>query len=98
MGTAVLAIPKPDSYVNEWAAVQNDGAEAFAPIRRLVKGSRWQVQIDLSDDGVRYVFTSTAHGLEQWTLEAYEWVVKSPHGKFWFMGVEEFQSQFTVSP
>ena len=93
----VLALPKPDSYVTEWEAVQVGGAEDFATLRRLVKNSPWAVQMVLGqDDMVDYVFT-TMHptGMEQWTMKVTDWVVKSPHGRWWFMSDGEFLSQFT---
>lgn len=96
MGT-VLALPKPDAYVIEWEAVQINSAEAFGSLRRLVKNSPWAAQMVLEkDDVVLFVFT-TMHptGMEQWTMGISDWVVKSPHGKFWFMSESEFQSQFS---
>lgn len=96
--TTVQAIPKPDSYVVEWAAVQVCGAEDHYAVRRLCRNSPWQVQIVLEEnDQVTFLFTQvTATGLEQWPLTCGSWVVKSPHGKFWFMDDEEFKSQFGV--
>lgn len=96
MGT-VQALPKPDSYVTEWEAIQVNGAGEFASLRRLVKNSPWAVQIVLEiDDAVKFLFT-TMHptGVEQWAMGVNDWVVKSPHGRFWFMSDVEFTSQFT---
>ena len=96
MGT-VQALPKPDAYVNDWEALQIIGAEEFGALRRLVKNSPWAVQMVLErEDAVMFVFT-TMHptGMEQWTMGNTDWVVKSPHGKFWFMSDSEFLSQFT---
>lgn len=92
----VQALPKPDAYVIEWEAIQIRGAEDFLALRRLVKNSPWAVQMVLELDGTHLVFT-TMHptGLEQWTMKASDWVVKSPHGRFWFMSDSEFKSQFT---
>lgn len=96
MGT-VQALPKPDSYVIEWEAIQIKGAEDYVPLRRLMKNSPWAVQIVLEEgDAVAFLFT-TMHptGVEQWNMGASEWVVKSPHNRWWFMSDSEFQSQFT---
>lgn len=96
MGT-VQALPKPDSYVIEWEALQIKGADDFPTLRRMAKNSPWAVQVVLErEDQVVFVFT-TMHptGVEQWTMTLNSWVVKSPHGRWWFMSESEFQSQFT---
>lgn len=92
--------PKPESYVNEWAAVRVDGAESYSTIRILSRNSPWIVQMDLAEsDGVRFVFTKqNGSTMEQWVAEVGDWVIKSPHGKFWFMDEAEFRANFEVSP
>lgn len=88
--------PKPGSYVNEWAAVQVVGAESYSTIKILTRNSPWIVQMDLSD-GIRFVFTKqNGSTMEQWVAEVGDWVIKSPHGKFWFMDPSEFQANFEV--
>lgn len=97
MSSTLLAIPKPESYVTEWSAVQNDGPESFGAMRKLVRHTPWVVQMVLDDDGVTYLFTQTTPtGLVQWPVKIGEWLVKSPHDKFWFMSESEFRSQFDL--
>jgi hypothetical protein len=94
--STVNAVPRKDSYVIEWAAVQITGAEAHSAIKRLFKNSPWVAQMVLeANDEVVFVFTNVhPTGMEQWTLRPGDWVVKSPHGKFWFMDNAEYESQF----
>lgn len=94
--SALLVHPKPGSYVGEWAAVQIADADSYSSIKVLMKNSPWIAQMDISND-VRFVFTqSHAGSIEQWVLGVGSWVVKSPHGKFWFMDNSEFLSQFEI--
>lgn len=95
------AIPKVGSYVLDWEAVQLDsGGNDVLAVRRLLKNTPWIVQLNLlvRENKVKYNFVAVhgGGGIEQWELETGDWVVKSPHGKVWFMGDEEFRSQFTV--
>lgn len=96
--TTVNAIPRPDSYVIEWAAVQVCGPDDHMAVKRLCRHSPWNVQIVLEEnDTVTFLFTQvTNNGIEQWPMRCGDWVVKSPHGRFWFMSDEEFRSQFDV--
>lgn len=100
MGT-LQAIPKPESYVLEWEAVQLDGGgTSLMTVRRLLKNTPWLVRFNLvvTENKVEYNFIAVhgAGGLEEWNLSTRDWIVKSPHGKVWFMGDSEFRSQFTV--
>lgn len=93
MGT-VQALPRPDSYVLDWEAVNITGPGDLNTIKRLTRNTGWIVQLDLDKEA--FVFTLPhPSGIEQWTAHPGDWVVKSPHGKFWFMGQDEFHSQFT---
>lgn len=95
---SVLAIPNPDSYVLEWEAIQlaGDGSNLSA-VKRMLKNSPWVGQMDVLETGIlKFVFTRThgGGGVEQWKLDADDWIVRSPFDKFWFMGPAEFHSQF----
>lgn len=94
----VNAKPKPDSYVIEWAAIQVCSAGDHMAIKRLCRHTPWNIQIVLEeDDTVSFVFTQVTNtGIEQWTMKCGDWIVKSPHGKFWFMDDEEFKDNFEV--
>lgn len=94
----VRANPKEDSYVIEWAAIQIKGAEDHLSIKRLCRNTPWAVQIVLEEnDEVTFLFTQVQSGIiEQWPVKVGDWVVKSPHGKFWFMDNSEFLSQFEI--
>jgi hypothetical protein len=97
MGT-IRAIPKPQSYVTEWEAIQITGStDDLVILRRLVKNTPWLLQIVLlANDAMTFMFTRThSAGMEQWTVGLGDWVVKSPHDKFWFMSESEFQGEFT---
>lgn len=90
-----LVVPKPGSYVNEWAAVQVEGAESYSKIKVMTRCSPWIVQMDLSAEGVLFVFTrQNASTMEQWVAKVGDWIIKSPHGSFWFMDDEEFRDNF----
>lgn len=91
---SVLVEPKLGSYVTEWEAVQFDGTN-FSAVKVLLKHSPWTVYFDLSDTNV--VCTQVVQGsVQQWRTAVGEWIVRSPHGRFWFMGEEEFASQFNT--
>jgi len=91
-----LVQPREHSYVLEWESVQFDGTN-LGTIRKFLWGTGWMVQMDLTDNGAVIVSTRVQNGqIEQWKTEADEWIVKSPHGRLWFMGNEEFQSQFQL--
>ena len=93
----VFVEPKPGSYVLEWEAVQVCGADCFPAVRRLLKGSPWVAQLNLTDHGAEVVVSQvTPTGIDQWHVQPGEWVVKSPHGRFWFMSESEFDGEFTV--
>jgi hypothetical protein len=90
----VLVEPKPGSYVTEWEAVQVDVSD-FAGIKRIMRGSPWLVQIVLDDDGAHVLCTQIQNGqIEKWVSRSGDWIVRSPHGKYWFMGDIEFRDQF----
>lgn len=95
--STVEAIPKPGSYVIEWQAVQVEGAESYGSIRVLMKHSPWIVQMNMTEfDAVEFLFTTQHAGvMEQWKSTPGDWIVRSPHGRFWFMSDEEFKSEFT---
>jgi hypothetical protein len=96
MTMGVLVEPKMGSYVTEWEAVQFDASD-FRAFKKLARGSSWAVQLLLTDEGAKAVFTSMVNGsVEQWFVAEGEWAVKSPHGRFWFMDDREFRSQFHV--
>lgn len=89
--------PRPGSRVLEWEAVQVCGADCFPAVRRLLKGSPWVAQLNLTDKGAVVVVSQvTPTGIDQWGIEPGEWIVKSPHGKFHFMGVSEFEANFDL--
>lgn len=93
----VLVEPKPGSYVTEWEAVQINIPGGLPSLKKLLRLSPWMVQVDLGEDDPKVVFTQITNGqIERWELNHGEWVVKSPHGRFWFMGQTEFASQFDV--
>lgn len=95
--SAEMVYPRPGSYVNEWAAVQITGAESYSAVKILMKHSPWVVQMNLgADDQAEFLFTAQHAGvIEQWKQTAGDWVVKSPHGKFWFMDNDEFRHEFS---
>ena len=93
---SILAVPKEDSYVLEWQAVQLQGALTdHGALRRLFHNTQWNVRMGVQMDHVDFTFT-LSHGsrLEQWDLSDGDWVVKSPHGRFWFMSNSEFRENF----
>jgi hypothetical protein len=95
----VLVEPKQGSYVTEWEAVQVCGADCFPTVRKLLRGSPWVAQIDLSGQGASVVCSQvTPVGITQERLEPGDWLVRSPHGRFWFMSEAEFLDQFEVTP
>jgi len=90
----VLIEPKEGSYVIEWEALRFDGAN-FSEVRKILKGSDWVAQMMLLDVGSEVVISQMIAGqMVQWSVKPGEWIVKSPHGRFWFMGEAEFHSQF----
>lgn len=90
----VLVEPKPGSYVTEWEAVQFD-PNAFGKIKVLMRNSPWSVQLLVEGDIVAIVIMQIHNGtVERWDLKLGDWIVKSPHGRYWFMSHDEFQSQF----
>jgi hypothetical protein len=93
---SILAIPTEGSYVLEWQAVQLQGALTdHVALRRLFDNTQWNVRMGVQMDHVDFTFT-LSHGsrLEQWDLSDGDWVVKSPHGRFWFMSNSEFRENF----
>ena len=88
-------IPRPESYVLEWEAVQVCGAECFPTVRKLLRGSPWVAQLDLAEGDV-VCSQVTPVGIVQEKLAMGDWLVKSPHGRFWFMSEPEFTSQFVL--
>lgn len=86
--------PHSDSYTVEWVAVEVNGPEDFFAVKRLCKNSPWQITLNIDDYHI--LFTQVQAGvLEQWKVYFTDgWVVRSPHGKFWFMSKSEFESQF----
>lgn len=94
----VLVEPKDGSYVTEWEAVQVCGADCYPAVRKLLRGSPWVAQIDLGSGAAAVICSmATPVGLTQERLEPGDWLVKSPHGRFWFMSETEFHDQFTVT-
>jgi len=90
----VLVEPKPGSYVTEWEAVQFD-PNAYGRIKILMRNSPWTVQLLV--DGPTVVLMQIHNGtIERWELNLGDWVVKSPHGRYWFMPDSEFRDQFVV--
>jgi hypothetical protein len=98
MSYQFLVTPKPDAYVNEWVALEWVGPESFAGVKRLIAKSPWVVQLYLDDPKGPSAILTQVHpsGVETWRLGEGDFLVKSPHGKFWIMGDEELQSQFDV--
>lgn len=95
MGT-VLAHPKPESYVNEWVAIRFDPSEGAGPVKLMLKGTPFSIFSGAIQGSKSYLIASD--GASFWTINAGEWVVKSPHDKVWFMGESEFESQFNWRP
>lgn len=92
----VLVEPRIGSYVTEWEAVQFDGANVGA-VRGILRNSPWVMHLNLTDSGAFIMVTQVNNGqLQQWTVSPMDWVVRSPHGKYWFMSTSEFESQFHV--
>lgn len=93
---AVLAIPQSDSYVLEWQAHRFDASEGLAPVKRLMSKSPWAIRLLIDDDGAHVVsvIVHPSGEIESWKTDHGDWIVRSPHGKFWFMSHEEFTSQF----
>lgn len=93
---SILAVPMEDSYVLEWQAVQLQGALTdHGALRRLFDNTMWNVRMGVQMDHVDFTFTLSHGGrLEQWDLSDGDWVVKSPHGRFWFMSNHEFRDNF----
>jgi hypothetical protein len=90
----VLVEPKPDSYVTEWEAVQFDPT-GYNRVKGILRNSPWLVQLRI--DGPEVVVTRINTGTaETWTIKLGDWVVRSPHGRYWFMSNDEFVSQFNV--
>jgi len=91
----VLVEPREGSYVTEWEAVQVCGSDCFPSVRKLLRGSPWVAQIDLAHGSATIICSQvTPMGITQEKLEPGDWLVKSPHGRFWFMGDIEFLDQF----
>jgi len=91
---SLLVEPRIGSYVTEWEAVQFDGAN-LAAVRGILRYSPWTMHLDLTDNGAVILCTQMINGLlQQWKTTVGDWIVKSPHGRFWFMDDSEFQSQF----
>lgn len=94
---AVLAIPNSESYVLEWQAHRFDAAEGMAPVKRLMSKSPWAIRLLIDDDGIHIisVLVHASGEIESWQTSHGDWIVRSPHNKFWFMSNDEFRSQFT---
>lgn len=92
MGT-VQVTPKKGSYVEEWVALQFDPDEGIVPLKKLLKGTSWNI-IEAALMGNFDAFVVLAHGTEFWRVNAGDWIVRSPYDKVWFMGESEFASQF----
>jgi hypothetical protein len=53
------------------------------------------MHLDLTNKGAFIMCTQLVNGVvQQWKTAPGDWIVKSPHGKFWFMSEDEFHSQF----
>lgn len=93
MSDSYAVVPVPGSYVNEWVALQYWGPESFGGVKRLLKGTTWVAQLDLST-GNAVVTRMNPAGVEQWTLDSSSWVIRSPHDKVWIMDANEFVANF----
>lgn len=93
----VQVTPKPESYCTEWTALKFNAVEGMAAAKKLLKGSPWSLYIVVGDTVDPYLVFQDGHSGPQ-TVHHGEWIVKSPHGKFWFMPEEEFLSQFEYEP
>ncbi len=93
MSVSYAVVPMPGSYVNEWVALWYGGPEDFGSVKRILKGTPWVAQLDLSI-GSAVVTRVHPAGVEQWTLEIGSWLVKSPHDKVWIMDGPEFVANF----
>jgi len=90
----VLVEPRIGSYVTEWEAIQFD-VDQFGNVRKLLRGSSWVAQLIL--DEAPYVQCTRVRPNTIFEMEKTypgDWIVKSPHGRIWFMSDPEFQSQF----
>lgn len=96
--SAIRVEPVPGSYVSDWAAVLVEGPDSYAALKVLLKHSPWIVQMEPDEMvGVKFLFTTQHAGvIEQWKSTPGDWVVKSPHGKFWFMSGDEFRHEFST--
>lgn len=92
----VQAFPKPDSYCTEWIALKFNAAEGVFPVKKMMKGSPWSIHIVLGDTADPYIVATSTY--ETVVVHHGEWLVRSPHGKFWFLSDDEFQRQFTYEP
>ena len=94
---SVMVEPREGSYVTEWEAVQFDG-ENLTAVRGILRHSPWTMHLDLTDNGAFIMCSQMIGGLlQQWKTGPGDWIVKTPHGRFWFMSDGEFQSQFMVT-
>lgn len=96
MGT-VQVTPKGNSYVQEWVAIQFIHTDGVGPVRKVLKGSPWEL-FEAVIDGTEASFLLASKGNQAWRINHGDWVVRSPHDKVWFMGHSEFLSQFYVDP
>jgi hypothetical protein len=97
MSESFAVEPVPGSYVNEWVALQYWGPESFGGVKRLLKGTPWVAQLDLAT-GFTLITRVHQTGIEQWTVEPSEWLIRSPHDKVIYMDANEFVLHFNEAP
>lgn len=97
MSTSFAVEPLPGSYVDEWVAVCYEGPSEFGAVKRLLKGTSWVTQLDL-DNGSAVITRVHQYGVDQWTMNAGDYLVKSPHDKVWVMGPVEYRANFREAP
>lgn len=99
----VQASPKDGAYVTEWVALRFDGAN-FGLAKRLMANSQCVARIVL--DGAAegpssaWIAVTQVHGngVQTFEVKQGDWIIRSPHGRFWFMDDSEYTSQFEWTP
>lgn len=88
--------PRPESFCVEWNALKYNAADGIIGAKKLAKNSKWQIHVVVGEAEDPYlVFMSDA---ETKVVHHGDWIIRSPHGKFWFMEESEFNEQFTYIP
>lgn len=96
MSESFAVEPLPGAYVNEWVALCYEGPGDFGSVKRLLNGTSWVAQLDLTT-GNAVLSRIHQYGVEQWTLFPGYWAVRSPHDKVRFMDSDEFSANFKVT-